>query len=68
MQIRSLPLTMAQERRALREAVKKRPLQVSDARGAPRALANAAGTCGMASMSTWTAGAMVFSVRCVPDG
>jgi hypothetical protein len=68
MRIRSLPLTMAQERRALREAMGKRALQVSDARGFPRLFANAVGTCVMASMSDWTARAMVSSVRCVPHG
>ena len=61
MRIRSLPLTMAQERRALREAVGTRALQVSQARGFSRLLANAVGTCVMASTSDWTACAMVYS-------
>lgn len=68
MQIRSLPLTMALARRALREAVTKQALQVSQPRGFPRLLADGAGTCVMASMSKCTLGAMVFSVRCVPHG
>ena len=66
MQIRSLPLTVALARRALREAVTKRALQVSQARGFLRLLANAAGTCVMYSMAECTPGAMVFSIRCVP--
>ena len=62
MQIRSLSLTMALARRALREADElghQRALQVSQARGfSTLVVANAASTCVMASMSNWTDGAM----------
>jgi hypothetical protein len=64
MQIRSLSLTMALARRPLREAVEPQELDKTGAPGLTRtwfftlAVANAASTCVLVSMSNWTDGAM----------